>query len=48
MVGDNRVIINGVWWFWDEEEGGLKDRGGGRWSDKESMIEKSGEEEGKA
>jgi len=45
-VGENRAMINGVWWFWDEEEGGLKDRGGRRWGDKEKMRAKSGEGEG--
>jgi len=38
-------MINGVWWFWDKKEGGLKDRGERRWGDKEKMRAESEEEE---
>jgi len=46
-VGENRVMINGVWWFWDEEVDGLKDRGGRKWGDKRGVRMETGEEERK-
>jgi len=36
-------MINGVWWFWDEEEEGLKDRGGRKWGEKRIIRMESGE-----
>jgi len=46
-VGENKMRINGVWWFWDEEEGGLRDGEGRKWGERERVREKSGEGERK-
>jgi len=42
-IGENRVIINGVWWIWDEEEGVLRDREGRKWGGEEGRRRESGE-----
>jgi len=46
-IGENRVIINGVGWIWDEEEGVLKDRRGRKWGAEEGGRKESGEGERK-
>jgi len=46
-VGENKVMVNGVWWFWDEEGGGLRDRGGRKWEDKKRIRMEPGEGERK-
>lgn len=47
FIGNNKVMIDGEWWFWDEEEGTLRDRGEGEERGKGRKIRGTGKEGGR-
>lgn len=42
FLGNNKVMIDGEWWFWHEEEGTLRDRLGKEREGKREKIRRKG------